>query len=149
MRRVALSRRIIFGFSAGLLLQLLLSIAAYRNLVALMGVNRWVVHTEDMLATLENLFAQAQDAEVERGYLLTGDQLFLTPYQTARQEILPTLQRLQQLTSDNPLSQSRIVTLESLLKQRHIMEVCTDHPTTIYRKLAVGCHSLRLLTGLE
>ena len=118
MRRLALSRSTIFGFAIVLLLQLLLSVVVYRSIVALMKANDWITHTEDVLATLESLLAQAQDAEVERGYLLTGDELFLAPYQTARQVLGPTLQRLQQLTTDNPLSQARLATLGSLVKQR-------------------------------
>jgi len=108
----------VFGLGVVLLLQLSLSVVAYRNIVALMETNRQVVHTEEVLATLESLLGQAQNAEVERGFLLTGDDLFLAPYEVARQEILPTLQRLRQLTAANPISNVRLATLESLVKQR-------------------------------
>jgi CHASE3 domain sensor protein len=118
MRWSALGKKTILGFALALLLQLLLGVVAYRNILALMEANRWVGHTEEVLTTLESLLTQAQDVEVERGYLLTGDESFLAPYQAARQGILPTLQHLRQLTTDNPQSQVRLITLESLVKQR-------------------------------
>jgi len=118
MRRLSLGKRIILGFSLALLLLLFLSVVAYRNILVLMETSRSVAHTGEVLATLESLLAQAQDAEVERGYLLTGDELFLAPYHTARQTILSTLQHLRQLTTDNPHYQEQLATLESLIKQR-------------------------------
>jgi CHASE3 domain sensor protein len=121
MKRFALNRKTVFGLGVVLLLQLSLSVVAYRNIVALMETNRQVAHTEEVLATLESLLGQAQNAEVERGFLLTGDDLFLAPYEVARQEILPTLQRLRQLTAANPISNVRLATLESLVKQRLTM----------------------------
>src|SRR2546422_11573621 len=121
MRWLSLGKKTIWGFSLALLLQLVLSVVAYRNILALMKTNRWVAHTEEVLATLESVLTQARDAEVERGYLLTGDDLFLAPYQAARQALLPTLQHLQQLTTDNLQFQVRLATLESLIKQRLIL----------------------------
>jgi len=121
MRWLSLGKKTIWGFSLALLLQLVLSVVAYRNILTLMKTNLWVVHTEEVLATLESMLTQARDAEVERGYLLTGDDLFLAPYQTARQAVFPTLQHLQQLTTDDPQFQVRLATLESLIKQRLIL----------------------------
>jgi CHASE3 domain sensor protein len=128
MKRFAPNRKTVFGLGVVLLLQVSLSVVAYRNIVALMESNRQVVHSEEVLATLESLLGQAQDAEVERGFLLTGDDLFLAPYEAARQAIVPTLQRLQQLTTADPISRVRLTTLEALVKQRltlaqRVMEV--------------------------
>ncbi|HEV8718293.1 MAG TPA: CHASE3 domain-containing protein [Candidatus Binatia bacterium] len=121
MRWLSLGKKTLWGFSLTLLLQLVLSVVAYRNTLALMAANRWVAHTQEVLATLESLLTQARDAEVERGYLLTGDELFLAPYQAARQAVLPTLQQLRQLTTDDPQFQVRLSTLDSLIKQRLIL----------------------------
>jgi len=121
MRWLSLGKKTIWGFTLALLLQFVLSVVAYRSILALMEANRRVAHTEEVLAGLESLLTQARDAEVERGYLLTGDELFLAPYEAARQAILPTLQQLRQLTGDNPRFQVRLATLDSLLKQRLIL----------------------------
>ena len=121
MRWLSLGKKTIWGFTLALLLQFVLSVVAYRSILALMEANRRVAHTEEVLAALESLLTQARDAEVERGYLLTGDELFLAPYEAARQAILPTLQQLRQLTGDNPRFQVRLATLDSLLKQRLIL----------------------------
>src|SRR5262245_61737211 len=71
MRQLALHRKTIIAFGVVLLLQLFLSVMAYRHVVALMEINSRVAHAEEVLATLESLLAQAQDVEVERGFLLT------------------------------------------------------------------------------
>jgi len=118
MRRLWFGKKIILGCSLALVLLLFLSVAAYRNIHTLIETSREVAHTGEVLTTLETLLTQAQSAEVERGYLLTGDELFLAPYNAARQTLLPTLQQLQQLTADNPAYQGRLTTLKALIEQR-------------------------------
>jgi CHASE3 domain sensor protein len=154
MKRFALNRKTVFGLGVVLFLQLSLSIVASRNIVALMETNRQVAHSQEVFATLESLLSQAQDAEVERGFLLTGDDLFLAPYETARQAILPTLQRLRQLTTENPISNVRMATLESLVKQRltlaqRVMEVQQAKGSEVAIRLAQSGRGQALMAEIH
>jgi CHASE3 domain sensor protein len=151
---LSLNRKTIISFGVALLLQLFLSAVAYRHVVALIEINGRVAHTEEVLATLESLLTQAQDAEVERGFLLTGNDLFLAPYEAARQAIQPTLQRLQQLTTDNPLAQVQLATLESLIKQRltlaqRVMEVQQDKGSEVAIRLVQSGRGRALMAEIH
>ncbi|SEK46750.1 GAF domain-containing protein [Stigmatella aurantiaca] len=78
-----------------------------------------VRHTLDVLASSEHLLSLLKDAETgQRGYLLVRDPLYLEPYQAATQAIGPALQRLRQLTSDNPRQQERLDRIEALTRQK-------------------------------
>lgn len=118
MRRFSLGAKIIFAFALALLILFTLSIVAYRNILRLVDTSRWVAHTEEVLAALERVQSEAEDLEVERGYILTGDPMFLEPYHAAREAIRSSLRGLQQLTVDNPTYQSQLPALETLIAQR-------------------------------
>src|SRR3984957_18250333 len=66
--------------------------------------SRWVVHTvevENEVNALSLLIRRAESAA--RGYLLTSDPRFLAEHQTAVATILPDLDKLARLSSDNPV----------------------------------------------
>ena len=78
-----------------------------------------VTHAMDVLASSEQLLSLLKDAETgQRGYLLVRDPLYLEPYQAASQSIGPALQRLRQLTSDNPIQGERLDRIEALTRQK-------------------------------
>jgi PAS domain S-box-containing protein len=70
---------------------------------------RWVAHTHKVLAALERTAATVTDAETgQRGYLLTGDDRYLAPYDDAVRRIADEVEQLRDLTRDNPEQQARI-----------------------------------------
>ncbi len=78
-----------------------------------------VAHTLDVINEVDHLLSLVKDAETgQRGYLLTHEAHFLSPYEEARLHIGPSLERLRSLTSDNPHQQRRLVRLESLLQRK-------------------------------
>ncbi|HEY9775218.1 MAG TPA: CHASE3 domain-containing protein [Planktothrix sp.] len=75
---------------------------------------RLVVHTYQVLTTLEQLNSTVKDAETgQRGYLLTGSDSYLADYSRAIPKIDQLLSQLKELTSDNPVQQRRLDTLSS------------------------------------
>lgn len=79
----------------------------------------WVEHTRNVISNNQRLLLDVRDAEAaERGYIITGDQNYLTPYNAAIQDIPPTLTKLRQLTSDNPGQQQRLNDLETQVTRR-------------------------------
>jgi len=79
----------------------------------------WVDHTREVMHVNEELLSAVKDAEsAERGYIITGDDNYLEPYRTASAEILPTEQKLTQLTGDNRPQQDRISHLKELIDRR-------------------------------
>lgn len=76
----------------------------------------WVVHTKDVIATLEGLFSAVADAESGyRGYIITGSQNYLEDHLQSRRNIQSQLASLRTLTRDNPAQQQRLNRITPLL----------------------------------
>ena len=61
---------------------------SYWSTTQLIDNSKEVTHTHEVLADLEELLSVMKDAETgQRGYLLTGDDRYLIPYDTALKEV--------------------------------------------------------------
>lgn len=79
----------------------------------------WVQHTYQVSAELEKTLAAVTNAETDtRGYIITGDEEFLEPYVSATTEIDQHLVKIQDLTADNPVQQSRLPELREHIAAR-------------------------------
>jgi CHASE3 domain sensor protein len=68
---------------------------------------------------LDDLLSTAKDAETgQRGYLLTEDPKYLEPYGAAKSALRAKLDKIADLTADNPRQQSRIAMLRRISTQR-------------------------------
>ena len=82
---------------------------AYFNLRTLRDDNQKIVHSHEVITTLDELLSGAQNAETgQRGYLLTNNEKYLEPYNAALIEIPPKLDQITELTRDNPAQKPRI-----------------------------------------
>ena len=65
--------------------------------------NKWVEHTQKVIATANEIVAAGVDMETGmRGYLLAGKEAFLDPYKTGRERFNELISSLSQTVSDNP-----------------------------------------------
>ena len=104
------------GLALVLAFFLLSGITAYRNIEVLRTDSEKIWHTHEVLVSLDELFSTAQDAETgQRGYLLTGNDRYLEPYQNAVSAVGSRLEEVASLTKDNPAQQANIGPL-----RRHI-----------------------------
>ena len=79
----------------------------------------WVDHTREVISTNEQLLSDVKDAEsAERGYIITGDEGYLEPFRSASADTPRSLEKLLQLTGDNPRLQQRLKSLEALIDKR-------------------------------
>jgi len=103
---------------APLLLTLLLA-GTFLGLIAyLLSVGQWVDHTDQVIAQANRLQTLLIDMETGfRGYLLTGDRVFLEPYSKAGAVIDASLDDLVELVSDNPPQGRRLGELRADLGQ--------------------------------
>ncbi len=61
------------------------------------------MHSLEVRAQLTRILSLVQSAETgQRGYLLTGQDLYLEPYQMAIEQLPAMLDRTSELVSDNP-----------------------------------------------
>ncbi|HLH93879.1 MAG TPA: CHASE3 domain-containing protein [Xanthobacteraceae bacterium] len=111
--------RLIAGFAVAGLTLILIAVVAYRNAAQVIENDGWVTHTYQVRGDLALLATQLTDAQTgERGYLITGDESFLAPYRNALGSLKGTLERLRQLTMDNPDQQRRLAALSPILETR-------------------------------
>ena len=81
----------------------------------LLSVIQWVEHTDRVINNANEAVKLSVDLETGmRGFLITGDEHFLDPYEVAKPQILGQLRSLQALVSDNPQQIDRLKRLEAL-----------------------------------
>ncbi|AYG07956.1 response regulator [Pseudomonas fluorescens] len=81
----------------------------------LLSVIQWVEHTDRVINNLNETAKLTVDQETGmRGFLITGDEHFLDPYEVAKPRIISDLRNLQSLVADNPQQVDRLKRLESL-----------------------------------
>lgn len=79
---------------------------------------KWQEHTFAVLDSLNNVrVAVLSIRRGERGYLLTGDALYLEPYNTGRQALAREVPRLSDLVSENRRQAERADTLSALVDE--------------------------------
>jgi signal transduction histidine kinase len=89
------------------------------NTNAAVSATKWVAHTHRVLETLNALgrdFAEAESSG--RGYALTGQEPYLTPYFEALRSLAQNLERIVSLTRDRPDQQARLRELSPLVAAR-------------------------------
>ena len=110
---------------AGMLL-LLVAVAAtaYISLRSVTELSRGAANEErpaEVQRTLLGTLSAVQDAETgQRGYLLTGDPAYLTPYRTARTQADSLLDRLDVLVSWNPVQVERMPGLRRAVDDKFV-----------------------------
>lgn len=88
---------------------------AYRNTEALRATEQRVTHSHRVIEALTSLLSNVQDLETgQRGYVITGDPTFLTPYDQARARLATDVDAVRSLLRDDEAQQ---VALDALLSK--------------------------------
>jgi methyl-accepting chemotaxis protein len=112
-------RKIAIGFAVSFLLLLGIGSVAYRSLDSLTRTSYAVAHTHVVLEHVAGLLGQLKDAETgQRGFVITGDEAYLEPYQAAVGAVARQVKELRELTADNPNQQRRIDAAQALVSAK-------------------------------
>ncbi|HEX6778999.1 MAG TPA: CHASE3 domain-containing protein, partial [Ktedonobacterales bacterium] len=104
------------GCALLLALVIINSLVAFENIHSLVDREHMVTHTQTILTKLESLQTTLDDAESgQRGYILTGQESYLAPYNQARAALPERLEDLQLLTAGEPGQQARLAQLRALI----------------------------------
>ncbi len=104
------------GFISILFVLMVVGGISYMNTAKLTDTAQWVNHTYKVLTKLRELFSTLQDTETgQRGYIITGEERYLEPYQAAVRNVDKLLLELKQLTVDNQAQQRRLETIGPLV----------------------------------
>jgi signal transduction histidine kinase len=132
------SLRVIFVIAVFILL--FLSSIAYKHNQDLNESSKLAMHTYEINIQLERLMSAIKDAETgQRGYIITRNNRFLSPYLYSRDKVNASFVTLKKLTVDNAVQQKNLENLFKLIIQRFIsFENClkySDPKTYDKRKL--------------
>lgn len=106
---------VIAGFLVLLLILITNAVIARRQLRVQESSQDWLDHTQQVLVELRRTESLLTDAETgQRGFLYTGDSKYLAEYDLVIRELTSHLDRLEQLTADNPVQQARVTRLRAM-----------------------------------
>jgi PAS domain S-box-containing protein len=131
MRLIYKRFSVISGFAV-LLAVLVINTAVTRRQIAIQDSNQgWVDHTQRVLLELRTVESLVTDAETgQRGFLYTGEERYLEPYNNASVEVDAHMDKLAALVVDNPQQSARIPALRVLSKKK-LGEIA--HTIELYR----------------
>ena len=110
---------VITGFAI-LLVVLVTNTVITRRQIAVQDRNQdWVEHTQRVLLELTTVESLVKDAETgQRGFLYTGEERYLEPYNNAPADINAHLDKLASLVSDNATQSAHIPELRNLIQHK-------------------------------
>jgi signal transduction histidine kinase len=110
---------LVLAFVASLVLLIAIGFASYRSVRTLIANNELVDHTQEVLDQLQEIRIQIIQVEADaRGYLLTGDRVYLEAYDRDRNEIPAKIAAVKANTQDNISHQEKFPTLEEAVRLR-------------------------------
>ena len=110
--------KIILGFALAVGVLLLTAAASFWSIRGLSQQTDQVEHTYQVMQEVDAITAVLKDAQAgTRGYLLTGDTVYLRPYSMAMGQLPTSLARVQALTVDNLDQRVRLDSLRQLVEQ--------------------------------
>jgi PAS domain S-box-containing protein len=112
-------RTIAIGAALLALFLLANAFVSYRNVRHLRDEARWVVHTGEVIESVERLFGSISDIEsAQRGYILTQDRRFLSPADHAFDNYDDQLGLIRTLTHDSAQQSALAAKLTQLVERR-------------------------------
>ncbi|BAY79106.1 multi-sensor hybrid histidine kinase (plasmid) [Nostoc linckia NIES-25] len=119
LNRLKIGTKIGAGFTLSLAILTSIGLISYQSTNELIETSRRENHTYQVLSQIEEVNLELTNAETgQRGYLITGEQRYLEPYNTATQLLNQKIKELQRLIADNPNQQNRIDILQPLVTER-------------------------------
>jgi hypothetical protein len=115
-------KRIAGGFGLASAILVLIGVISYQNTRILIDTSNQVQETQEKINKLKELLSEMKDAETgQRGYILTGQENYLEPYQAVVTNIDQKIAELKNLIADQPSQKKQFTTLESLIAAKLVI----------------------------
>ncbi|MEH2050248.1 response regulator [Nostoc sp.] len=109
-------KKVAAGFGLALAILVLIGTISYQSTQVLIHTSKKLNNTQLTINNLQELLSNIKDAETgQRGYILTKQDAYLKPYQTAIAKLAPEIKELRKLTADDSRQLSQLDTLEPLI----------------------------------
>jgi methyl-accepting chemotaxis protein len=113
--KMSIGQRILAGYGMALLVTAAVGVVVYRGVSELTASADWVTHTHKVKEAIAEVGSALKDTETgQRGFVLTGEERYLEPYQAGIKAIDRNIQDLRDLTTDSAEQQKRIAALQTL-----------------------------------
>ncbi|MEZ8826549.1 CHASE3 domain-containing protein [Vibrio amylolyticus] len=132
---ISIQKKLITIFSIPVVLMLFVSMYVYTNTQSMANHNHWVAHTHKAIARAQELLTLVVDMETgQRGFLITGYDHFLEPYDRSLLLWNEKIDILSEQVSDNPPQVIRL----ALIKKLHQQWLDTAGQKEIVQRLKVN-----------
>ncbi|HZG19766.1 MAG TPA: response regulator [Herbaspirillum sp.] len=109
----------LIGFGVAILAVVLIALFTYEASASRGEAANAVSHTMRVREQLQSLVSTLKDAETsQRGFLLTGTETYLSPYNQARAALPGEIARLRELIADNPEQVNRLSQVERVVNDK-------------------------------
>lgn len=115
---LSIRNKIVLGFGVPLLLMLTVLVLLFISTERQLDTAKWVEHTHEVISSGHEITKLLVDMETgERGFLITGNPIFLEPFDNAIKVWSTKLDNIKVLVSDNPEQVERINQIITLHQQ--------------------------------
>jgi CheY-like chemotaxis protein/signal transduction histidine kinase/CHASE3 domain sensor protein len=113
MFKLSFKQQVLAGFTVSLLFVLVSAITSHLSIEKLNDSTNWQSHTYDVINQTKEIEVYVLNSETGiRGFILSGERNYLTPYTKNSAKILPAIQHLKDLVTDNPEQEKKIDSLD-------------------------------------
>ena len=107
--------KMLLGFSIPIFLMIIVAYMVFTNFRATIETSAWVQHTHEVISHANGLGKSIVDMETgERGFLITGRDEFLEPFETSQRKWRRQVDQIVELVSDNMDQVKRVKTIDEL-----------------------------------
>ncbi len=118
-RRWSIERRVLVGFSLVFVGIVVIGAVSYRNTMVLIENSRQDTNSHELVQLLDGLVAALDDAESgHRRYLVTGEDVYLKPYEAVQDRLPQYLRYATVLSGRSQTQQARMDRLGELIRQQ-------------------------------
>ncbi|MHC5766017.1 MAG: response regulator [Nostoc sp.] len=109
-------KKVAVGFGLASAILVLIGTISYKSTEVLINTSKKLNKTQLTINNLQELLSNIKDAETgQRGYILTKQDAYLKPYQTAISKLTPEIKELKKLIADDSKQVSQLNTLQRLI----------------------------------
>ncbi|MFE8603119.1 methyl-accepting chemotaxis protein [Archangium violaceum] len=116
---MSIGKKIALGFGLSLLVLLAVALVAFQGAQQLVQTTEKLVESRDQARSVREVRMLMLDAETgQRGFIITGEERYLEPYQRANRTLDSQLTQLRADLADNPEQLARLNRLEPLIRDK-------------------------------
>ena len=117
--RFNISTKLYAGFGAALAIMLVVSAVSFNGVQGLLANEADVEHTHVVLEESDSIVGALKDVETgQRGYLITGEERYLEPYNAGSVALQGYIDEVAHLTAGNPRQQERIAAMQPWVDEK-------------------------------